>query len=100
MAFLTGTGPLTKEVLNNIKANKKEELKELTNSVYPERTKLPVDFLICPLCSLKLGQTRYVKRHMEKLDCRFEAIKQDNTDSEEENENKRERENQDRPLLL
>ena len=101
MSTLTANGPLTKESMKKFRADNPEELNGIANKVFPEGRKLPEDLKSCPLChneNFKLA--RFLKRHMVRLDCHFNAIfNNDNSDCEEKKEvgeeEKREREEKD-----
>ncbi len=69
--ILNDNGPVTEDTFKNLKANKGVLLKNITNEIFGFNKKLPVDLLQCPLCLLEFKETRFLKRHMIQLDCKF-----------------------------
>ena len=64
------SGPLTEETLQEIKDKKINKVREITKEVFGYYTSAE-DLKTCPLCSISTQQTRFTKRHMLELKCKY-----------------------------
>ena len=67
------SGPLTEESLEEIKDKKLDKVREITNKVFGYHTRSD-DLKTCPLCLITTTRTRFTKRHVSDLRCKWKNI--------------------------